>query len=58
MPEQSDPVDDEHYLSSPERHSGLPGWVKVTIIVVAVLVAVVVIANLTGVAGEHGPSRH
>ncbi|MEU5789921.1 hypothetical protein ABZ754_19585 [Micromonospora purpureochromogenes] len=38
--------------------SGVPRWVKVFGIVVVVLLALFAIAQLTGVAGEHGPSRH
>lgn len=37
---------------------GMPRWVKVSLIVVAVLVALFVIVNLTGAGGEHGPGRH
>lgn len=37
---------------------GMPRWVKVSLIVTLVLVAIFVIANLTGIGGEHGPRRH
>ena len=37
---------------------GLPRWVKVAAIVVGLLLLIVVILQLTGVAGEHGPGRH
>jgi hypothetical protein len=38
-------------------HPGLPRWVKVSGIVVAILAAVVVVIMLV-VGGEHGPGRH
>lgn len=37
---------------------GMPRWVKVAAIVVGLLVLVVLILQLTGVAGEHGPGMH
>jgi hypothetical protein len=37
---------------------GAPRWVKVIGIVVAVLVALVVLAQVTRIAGDHGPGRH
>lgn len=35
-----------------------PHWVKVTLIVVAPLVVLLVVAKVTGLGGEHGPGRH
>jgi hypothetical protein len=40
-----------------EPTTGIPRWVKVAVLVAAVLVLLVVIANLLG-GGGHGPSRH
>lgn len=37
---------------------GIPRWVKVTGIVVAVLALLIVVAKLTGLDAGHGPSRH
>jgi len=37
---------------------GIPRWVKVIGIVVAVLVLLVVIVELAGLDAGHGPSRH
>ena len=37
---------------------GPPRWVKVSLLVVGALVLVFVLANITGVAGDHGPGRH
>ncbi|GAA0458289.1 hypothetical protein Aca07nite_64590 [Actinoplanes capillaceus] len=37
---------------------GVPRWVKVIGIVVVVLAALLIIAQVTGIAGEHGPGRH
>ena len=35
-----------------------PRWVKVAAIVVAVLILVFLLLQLTGIGGEHGPGRH
>ncbi|GAA0813643.1 hypothetical protein [Spirilliplanes yamanashiensis] len=37
---------------------GVPRWVKVVGLVVAAAVLVLVVAQLTGLAGDHGPGRH
>ena len=37
---------------------GLPRWVKLAAIVVGLLLLIVVILQLTGLAGEHGPGMH
>lgn len=43
----------------PQREApGVPRWVKVTGIVVAALVLLVLVAQLTGLGGDHGPGRH
>jgi hypothetical protein len=36
----------------------VPRWVKVTGIVLAVLVALLLVAHLTGLTGSHGPGSH
>ena len=41
-----------------ERPPGVPRWVQIIGWVVAVLVVLVIVAQLTGLAGEHGPARH
>ena len=41
-----------------DAHVGTPRWVKVSLLVVGALVLVFVLANITGVAGDHGPGRH
>ena len=38
--------------------TGMPRWVKISLLAVAALIAVFVILNLTGMAGDHGPMRH
>ena len=48
----------EHEASRDEARPGVPRWVKVIGLVVAVAVALVLLAQLTGVAGDHGPGRH
>ena len=37
-------------------HSGMPTWVKVFVVLGALLVVFVVVQMLTG--GDHGPGRH
>ena len=41
-----------------DPHAGMPRWVKISLLVVGALVLVFVLANITGVAGDHGPGRH
>ena len=38
--------------------SGMPRWVKVSLLVVGGLIAVFVVLQFLGVGGEHGPDRH
>ena len=37
---------------------GMPRWVKVAAVVVGLLILAVLILQLTGLAGEHGPRMH
>lgn len=37
---------------------GMPRWVKVAAVVVGLLLLLVLVLQLTGVAGEHGPGMH
>ncbi len=48
----------DHEASRGASRPGAPRWVKVIGLVVAVLVALVLLAQLTGIAGDHGPGRH
>ena len=43
---------------APGADEGMPRWVKVSLIVAAVVVALFLIAKATGIGGEHGPGRH
>jgi hypothetical protein len=36
----------------------MPRWVKVAGIMVGLLVLLILVLQLTGVAGQHGPGRH
>jgi hypothetical protein len=58
----TDPITDAgNGAELPDRgpNTGMPRWVKVSLIVVAVLVLAFVILNLTGIdPGNHGPGRH
>ncbi len=47
-------------MAEPERApiTGMPRWVKVSLIVALVLVLGFFLLRLTGVGGEHGPGRH
>ena len=40
-----------------ERRAGMPGWVKV-FVVIGVVLLVLLIAGLVFGGGEHGPGRH
>lgn len=55
-------------MTDPERQPGdaearpadrppprMPRWVLITLVVVGVLVAVLIVLELSGVAGDHGP---
>jgi len=48
----------EHEASRNEARPGVPRWVKVVGLVVALVVTLVLLAQLTGVGGVHGPGRH
>lgn len=41
-----------------EKTTGVPRWVKVLLIVVAIVALLIVAMLLLGIGGEHGPSRH
>jgi hypothetical protein len=36
----------------------MPRWVKVAAIIAGLLLLVLLVLRFTGIAGEHGPSRH
>ena len=38
--------------------AGMPRWVKITLVIAAVLALIVVAGMVTGIGGEHGPGRH
>ncbi len=50
--------DDADVDSDRESTIGMPRWVKVSLIVVAGLIVLFVVLQLTGMGGEHGPGRH
>jgi hypothetical protein len=45
-------------MADPSPYPGVPRWVKISGIVCAVLVLIVVILILFGDPGRHGPGRH
>jgi hypothetical protein len=55
---QPDTDDDTNVRPDHELSSGVPRWVKVVGVIVAVLVLLFIILQLAGVGGEHGPGRH
>lgn len=57
-PSNEDVDEGTRVSSSPATRPKMPGWVKVSLIIVAVLVVAFVVLNLTGIGGQHGPSRH
>lgn len=56
----TDQQQDPELGRAPDSHSPphMPRWVKVTATVIGLLVLIFVVAQLTGLAGEHGPGRH
>ena len=56
-PEHSPARHDRDLQSGPAQPPGMPRWVKVFGITVAVLLAVVLLAMLVS-GGRHGPGRH
>ena len=46
--------------TEPEREAptGMPRWVKISLIIALVLVLLFVVAKITGAGGDHGPGRH
>ena len=54
----TDPRSDSRATTGPDGPPGMPRWVKVAAIVVGLLILIVVILQLTGLAGEHGPGMH
>ncbi|MEJ7772391.1 MAG: hypothetical protein WKF51_10860 [Geodermatophilaceae bacterium] len=53
-----DPGDDAAVGPARESDAGPPRWVKISGIAAIILVLLFVIMLLSGVGGEHGPSRH
>ena len=56
-PSFPDSGDDSGLVYDRESTTGIPRWVKVVGLILAVLALVVVVVLLAG-GGEHGPSRH
>lgn len=56
MTQAQEPEPTRRRGASSDQPPGLPNWVKISAIVVAILVAVAVVAMLLG--GNHGPGRH
>ena len=54
----TDPLPPSESRREADAPPGTPRWVKVTAIVVGLLILVVVVLQLTGVAGEHDPGMH
>lgn len=46
------------FEAADETPPRMPRWVKIAAIVVGVLILVFLVLQLTGIAGQHGPSRH
>ena len=43
---------------SHDATEGPPRWVKVFVIILAVVALLLIVGKLTGLGGEHGPGRH
>jgi hypothetical protein len=57
-PPVPDPEDDSGMVYDREPPPGIPRWVKVAGIIVAVVALLVVVMLLVGGGGGHGPQRH
>lgn len=44
--------------ADPDVPPGMPLWVKVAAVVVALLLVLFLVLQLTGLGGHHGPGRH
>lgn len=61
MTDPSDIGDQERPIETPAEPrpaTGMPRWVKISLLVVVALIAVFVILNLAGIGPKHGPGRH
>lgn len=52
------PVVDDTLADRDGPDAGMPRWVKVSLIVGLALVLLFVLAQVTGLGGDHGPGRH
>ena len=50
-----EPLEDRDQRGAP---AGAPRWVVLLALVALALIALFVVAQLTGIGGEHGPGRH
>jgi hypothetical protein len=57
-PESGDADNATESGAGPATRPKMPVWVKVSLIIAAVLVIAFLVIMLTGLGGEHGPSRH
>jgi hypothetical protein len=48
---------DPNESRDPDREVGMPRWLKVSGVVIAVVLVLLVVLMLTGVLGEHGPGQ-
>jgi len=45
-------------MTTPPEHPGMPRWLRISLLVVAIILVVLVVSALLGVGGPHGPGRH
>ena len=59
-PHKRDPelLADDAVVGRDGPDAGMPRWVKVSLIVGLALVVLFVLAQVTGLGGDHGPGRH
>lgn len=53
-----EPRADDAVVGRDGPDAGMPRWVKVSLLVGLALVLLFVLAQVTGLAGDHGPGRH
>lgn len=58
MANRPDPADPDPGRGPGTAPPRMPRWVKLSALVVAIVLLLVVIAMLAGVGGDHGPGRH
>ena len=57
-PPHPDHHDNARTVHTDDQPPSMPRWVKASLLLLALLALLFVILKLTGIGGNHGPSRH